>query len=197
MTSFRLLSPRDFRCVPWRNGGGTTMEIATWPPEARAGEFRGRVSIARLDRDGAFSTWPGIDRTFLLLDGAGVVLAHDAGEVALAALHEPYRFSGDRASSCRLVGGPARAFNLMVRRGEAHGEVALAEGASALGGRWRAGVCYAVRGACECLFAGRAPVSVAEGGALVVDEREPETVLHVNPLEQGAVAVVASLTFAA
>lgn len=126
MTSFRLLSPHDFRRVPWRNGGGTTAEIVTWPADAGGDAFAGRVSIANLDRDSVFSAWPGIDRTFVLLDGDGVVLVHDGAEVTLTALHDPYRFSGDRPSSCRLVGGSARAFNLMVRRGEARGEVVVA-----------------------------------------------------------------------
>lgn len=195
MTTCRLHTQHDFRRVPWRNGGGTTAEIATWPADAGGDAFVGRVSIANLDRDSVFSAWPGIDRTFVLLDGDGVVLAHDGAEVTLAALHDPYRFSGDRSSSCRLVGGPARAFNLMVRRGEARGEVVVAGGASAIAGLWRSCVCYAVRGKSECLLAGRAPMSLAEGCAFVVDAREPDAALHVNPLERGAVAIVASLTF--
>lgn len=197
MTSFRLLSQHDFRRVPWRNGAGATAEIATWPTDAAGDRFAGRVSIANLERDGVFSSWPGIDRTFLLLDGDGVVLTHDGAEVTLAALRDPYRFSGDCAPMCRLVGGPARAFNLMIRRGEARGEIMVAGGASAIAGTWRSCVCYAVRGTSECLLSGRAPAPLAEGFAFVVDDRDPDAAMHVNPLERGAVAIVATIAFAA
>lgn len=193
MTSTRLLSPRDFRRVPWRNGGGTTSQIATWPAQVQGDAFAGRVSIAEIDRDGAFSAWPGIDRTLVLLEGDGVVLASDGAEVELRSPLEPYRFPGDAACECRLVGGPARAFNLMVRRGEARGALVVADAAAAIAGEWRFGLCYAARGACECLLAGRAPVTVATGQALVVDGDEPIGALHVNPIDAGAVAIVATI----
>lgn len=197
MTNARLLSPRDFRRMPWRNGGGTTAEIATWPADAGGDAFLGRVSIADIERDGAFSSWPGVDRTLVLFDGAGIVLAQDGAEVELVALNDPYRFPGDRACGCRLVRGPARAFNLMVRRGEARGHVVIADGAKAIAGEWRYGVCFTVRGICECLLAGRAPFPVAAGQALVIDDRESDISMHVNPLEPGGIALVASLDSAA
>jgi environmental stress-induced protein Ves len=193
MTSFRLLSPRDFRRVPWRNGGGTSSEIASWPAHAGGDAFAGRVSIAGIERDGAFSTWPGVDRALVLLDGDGIVLAHDGAKAELRPLDEPYRFPGDHACECRLVGGPARAFNLMVRRGDARGELVVADAAMAIAGAWRIGVCYAARGSCECLLAGRAPVAVGAGHALVVDGAGPIGTLHVNPIDAGAVAVLALL----
>lgn len=193
MTSPRLLSPSDFRRVPWRNGGGATQEIATWPADARADAFAGRVSIAAIDRDGAFSSWPGVDRTFVLLEGDGVVLSHDGVDVVVRALHEPYCFPGDVACDCRLVGRPARAFNLMVRRAGARGELVVADRASAIGAGWRFGVCYAARGSSECLLAGRAPVTIAAGQALVVAADAPGATMHVNPVEPGAVALVAAL----
>lgn len=193
MTTSRLLSPRDYRRMPWRNGGGTTAEIATWPEGVGAHAFAGRVSIADIGRDGAFSAWPGIDRTLVLVEGDGIVLGHDGVEVELAALHEPYRFPGDVACTCRLLRGPARAFNLMVRRGEATAEVVIADGAKVIAGGWRHGLCYAAQGTSECLVAGRAPIPVAPGQALVIDGLDAGASMHVNPLDGGAVAIVVSL----
>ncbi|MEO8487471.1 MAG: HutD family protein [Betaproteobacteria bacterium] len=191
MTAHRLLSPRDFRPMPWRNGGGRTAEIASWPPGDDG--FAWRVSIADIERDGPFSSWPGVDRTFVLLDGEGVVLAHDEVEVRMLLHHEPYRFSGDDACSCRLVGGLARAYNLMVRRDRAHATLVVADGATAIGGPFRFGICYAASGASECLLPGHAPIGLPAGHALVTDGEAPIASMHVNPLESGAVAIVAAL----
>ena len=155
MPAHRLLAPRDFRRMPWKNGAGRTSEIASWPDGA--GAFAGRVSIAEIERDGPFSAWPGVDRTFVLLDGAGVVLTQHGVDSEVSARHEPFRFAGDEAASCRLVAGPARAFNLMVRRGAVRGGVTVADGGSAFAGPFRFGVCYAAQGASECLLPGAAP----------------------------------------
>ena len=193
MTSHRLLSPRDYRRMPWRNGGGRTAEIAAWARGPGAEPFAGRVSIAEIEQDGPFSAWPGIDRTFVLLDGAGVVLTQGGIDVEVVARHEPVRFAGDEASSCRLVDGPARAFNLMVRRGHARGDVVVADGETTIAGPFRFGVCYAAEGASECLLPGRAPIAVAEGHALLVDGEDRLTSMHVNPIDAGAVAIVAAL----
>ncbi len=64
--------------TPWKNGGGTTREIAVRPPGAGMDAFAWRVSVADIVADGPFSAFPGIDRQIALLDGAGVHLqAHD------------------------------------------------------------------------------------------------------------------------
>jgi len=192
MIAHRLLSPRDFRRVSWKNGGGRASEIAVWPgPDDDA--FAWRVAIAEIERDGAFSSYPGVERTFILLDGAGVVLVLDDVEVELLVPHEPFRFSGDAACACRLVGGPARAYNLMVRRDRARGNVVVADGASAIPGPFRFGVCYAASGASECLLPGHAPIGLASGQALVTGGEAAVASMHVNPVEGGAVAIVAAI----
>lgn len=193
MTPHRLLSPRDFRRMPWKNGAGRTAEIARWSRDAGEGDFAWRVSIAEIERDGAFSAWPGVDRTFVLLDGDGVVLVHDDVAVEIRARHEPYRFAGERACTCRLVGGPARAYNLMIRRGRASGALVVADGAAAIAGPFRFGVCYAAEGASECLLPGQAPIALAPGQALVTEGDAPVASMHVNPVDGGAVALVAAL----
>lgn len=193
MTTHRLLSPRDFRRMPWRNGLGHTAEIASCPPDGAGGAFAWRASLADIERDGPFSSFPGVDRTLVVVDGEGVVLTQDDASVELRALGEPFRFDGERGCACRLIGGPARAFNLMVRRGDARGRVVVADGAPVAAGPIRFGVCYAARGASECLLPGRAPIPVESGHALVVDGEAQSTSMHVNPIDPGAVAIVATL----
>ena len=57
----------------------------------------------------------------------------------------------------------------------------------------RFGLCYAAEGASECLLPGRAPIAVAEGNALLIDGEERTVSMHVNPIDAGAVAIVAAL----
>ena len=190
MTAHRLISPREFRRMPWKNGGGHAAEIAAWPDGAHDG-FAWRVAIADIERDGPFSTYAGVDRTFVLLDGEGVVLTHDDVEVALTVPHEPYRFAGEAACRCRLVGGPSRAYNLMVRRDRARGTIVVTDAPYAAPGPFRFGVLYAATGASECLLPAHAPIALAPGAALVTDGAG--ATMHVNPVDGGAVAIVAML----
>jgi hypothetical protein len=192
MTAHRLIAPREFRRVPWKNGGGHAAEIAAWPVGS-PDDFAWRVAIAEIERDGPFSSYPGVDRTFVLLDGDGVVLVHDDIEVTLTVPHEPYRFSGDSACMCRLVGGRTRAYNLMVRRDRARGTLVVSDGAAAVPGPFRFGVCYAASGASECLLPGYAPIALSPGAALVTDGASAVASMHVNPVDGGAVAFVAAL----
>ena len=152
-----------------------------------------RVAIAEIERDGPFSVYPGVDRTFVLLEGEGVVLVHDDVEIALTVPNEPYHFSGDSACKCRLVGGPSRAYNLMVRRDRARGTLVVADRAAAVTGPFRFGVCYAASGASECLLPGHAPIGLAPGTALVTDGASVLASMHVNPVDGGAVAFVAAI----
>ncbi|WP_343655838.1 HutD family protein [Cupriavidus sp.] len=113
--------------TPWKNGGGTTREIAVWPPGAGMDTFDWRVSVADIATDGPFSAFPGIDRQIVLIDGAGVHLqAHDDSFChKLVRVGEPYAFSGDTAIHAALVDGPTRDLNVMTRRGRCRAEVSL------------------------------------------------------------------------
>lgn len=106
--------------MPWRNGGGTTTEIAIVPEGAALGErFLYRVSIADVASDGPFSRFDGYDRHIVLLAGAGMTLDCGAhGRIALAPL-APRSFSGDWDVAGALVAGPVRDFNVIVDRARA------------------------------------------------------------------------------
>lgn len=104
----------DCAALPWRNGGGVTRELLAWPADAPVWEVR--VSVADIDRDGPFSSFPGIDRCFAVLQGAGVELGLPGGLHRQRPTDTPVVFSGDTALDCRLVDGPTRDLNLMGRR---------------------------------------------------------------------------------
>jgi environmental stress-induced protein Ves len=115
LTIVRLLPKHGYRRVRWKNGLGWTSEIAVEPPE---GEWNFRLSIAEVDADSEFSRFPGIDRSLVVLDGAGMVLdVEGQGSATLTADGPPLAFPGDVATSSRLLAGPTRDFNVMTRRG--------------------------------------------------------------------------------
>jgi environmental stress-induced protein Ves len=107
---FAGLSP-----VPWKNGGGSTIEIAIGPPDAGFDDFDWRVSLATIAEDGAFSRFPGVDRTLALVDGHGMTLQID-GEPTLISDAEPViAFDGSSEVQARLNRGPTLDFNVMSR----------------------------------------------------------------------------------
>lgn len=111
--------------MPWKNGGGTTREIAAWPPAAGLEAFDWRLSIADIAADGPFSAFPGIDRQIVLLDGDGVRLRARDGSFdhRLSAVGEPFAFAGEATVDATLLGGPTRDFNVMTRRGRCRASV--------------------------------------------------------------------------
>jgi len=106
--------------MPWKNGGGVTRELLKLPHPSEPSRFLARLSIARVATSGPFSVFPGVDRIIMLLEGEGMALSiAGAPEVVLARRWQPFAFSGDAESHCRLLGGAVRDFNLMVDRATA------------------------------------------------------------------------------
>jgi hypothetical protein len=97
---------------PWRNGGGRTRELLAWPT---ADDWQLRVSVADIEADGPFSAFPDVQRWFAVIEGAGVVLRFADGERRIECGDEPLQFDGAAAPGCRLIVGPTRDLNLMLR----------------------------------------------------------------------------------
>ncbi len=114
----RILRAAGYRVMPWKNGGGTTTEIAVSPDGAGLDDFDWRVSMARVETSGPFSSFAGIDRTLSVLEGEGIVL-DVAGQppARLTTASAPLAFPGDVPTSAALIGGPITDLNVMTRRG--------------------------------------------------------------------------------
>lgn len=113
----RLIRAADHVRMPWKNGGGQTVEIAIWPPSAGLSDFDWRLSMATVATDGPFSLFPGIDRTLAVLEGEGIDLTvGEAPAVRLTPAAAPHSFAGDVAAGATLVSGPITDLNVMTRR---------------------------------------------------------------------------------
>jgi uncharacterized protein len=120
----RILRDTERRDVPWKNGLGTTRDILERPAPGR--EPGHRLSLATIARDAAFSLYPGIDRTIVLADGAGFVLAFADGARAELTPSAPIAsFAGELPAECTLLRGSARALNVMTARAAGNHSVAI------------------------------------------------------------------------
>lgn len=139
--------------VPWKNGGGSTTQIAVFPPDAGFEDFDWRISLATIAEDGAFSAFPGVERTLALVDGHGMTLDID-GEATLLSKADPVAvFDGESRVVAKLNRGASTDFNVMTRLDRCYHQF----GRRALSG--------------ESRFVARAPVTVlflAEGDALEI-----------------------------
>ncbi len=114
----KLLRAEEHRRMPWKNGGGETTEIAVSPPDAGLDDFDWRVSMARVDGTGPFSSFAGVDRTLTVLDGAGLLLSVEGrASVTLTTGSKPLTFAADLPTRAELIDGPINDLNVMTRRG--------------------------------------------------------------------------------
>lgn len=107
---------------PWRNGGGSTRTLLTWPAgSGPAAPWRLRISLADITQDGPFSAFAGVQRWFAVVQGGGVRLRPPAagapGQAALCLRPDslPHHFDGGQPPDCQLLDGPTRDLNLMLR----------------------------------------------------------------------------------
>lgn len=121
--SLRVLRREAHRAMPWKNGGGATLEVASWPPGASLDDFGWRVSFAFVDESGPFSRFPGVDRVIALARGACLVLSVQGLDVPLTPF-TPFAFAGENEVACTVHGSTVD-INLMTRRGYFEGEVAM------------------------------------------------------------------------
>lgn len=121
----------DLAPARWRNGGGTTVEIArggtpAGAPQESAEDWDWRLSIAEVERAGDFSAFEGMDRVLTVIEGELLVLTVDGREHGLER-YRPLRFDGGAPASAALPTGPIRDLNLITRRGACSGYVTILE----------------------------------------------------------------------
>jgi len=112
------------RRVPWKNGLGSTLEIAS--DAASPGEaWTWRLSIADVPARAPFSELPGVDRAIACLEGEGMRLLHEGAWIAVPRAGVAYAFAGEDAVLGDPVGEGVRDVNLMVRRDRWRAEMRL------------------------------------------------------------------------
>lgn len=98
--------------MPWKNGGGVTRELASSPG---TDAFDWRISVADVTGSGDFSTFVGVERTIIQVDGPEMTLTLGTTSHRLVR-YCPFVFDGERPVSCTVPLGPTRDLNVMTRR---------------------------------------------------------------------------------
>jgi uncharacterized protein len=119
----RSIDRASWREQPWKNAGGTTLEIARWPSWSNgaiaidhpvaidASDYDVRVSLAEITTSGPFSTFPGYRRHTFLVGPAPIRL----GDVELVAPGDHMELPGEAAIEATLTAGPTQLLNVLVR----------------------------------------------------------------------------------
>ena len=110
-----LVRSDAMRQMTWANGSGITHEVAICPSGAGFADFDWRISLADISVDGDFSSFVGIDRVLVLIEGEGMNLTLD-GHTRSIEPFSPVHFAGEAVASCILTSGPTRDLNVMYRR---------------------------------------------------------------------------------
>lgn len=120
----RTLERESYRPMPWRNGRGSTLEIAREPTAGE--EFAWRLSLADIERNSEFSAYPGYSRALVLVAGNNLRLRFRGhGHYSLNPAKRGTRFEGDWQTHCAVPKGPCTDLSLIVRKGPAGRKVSV------------------------------------------------------------------------
>jgi environmental stress-induced protein Ves len=163
--------------MPWANGRGTSFEIASDRNES--GEWTWRLAMAPVNEDGAFSRIECVNRFLAVVQGNGMLLSVDRKKLQCQPM-QVVRFRGDAITDAVLTDGPITDINLMIRRKEADGEMAIVSDAQLLIG---ASIVVAVGGSAQ-----------VKCGDSIIDLERHDTILECDAesisLVSGTVCVV-------
>jgi environmental stress-induced protein Ves len=110
----RVLLASERASQPWPNGGGMTRQVAIHPDAASTADFDWRVSIATVDGESKFSSYPGVTRWLMPLALDGLSLRIE-GEVLFLPTREAFAFGGEASVNATKIRSPKLDLNLMVR----------------------------------------------------------------------------------
>jgi environmental stress-induced protein Ves len=127
------LPAAQHRTQPWKNGLGVSYTILDFPVGAGFDAVDWQVGHTGIGADCPFSNLSGLDRQFMVIEGAGVELTcvDESGVPTvnrIDRLNVPFAFRGDWRTTCRLLDGPVKVFNVMTRRGKYSARVDIVSG---------------------------------------------------------------------
>jgi uncharacterized protein len=112
-SSLGIVRSGDREAMPWRNGRGSTREIARRLLGVRGPGFVWRVSVAELVGDCELAPFPGVERSATLIDGGGLALVV-AGDTHGVGPYETVRFDAATETWARLTHGAVRILTVMT-----------------------------------------------------------------------------------
>ena len=115
--------------MPWANGRGTSYEIAS--NRNSEGLWTWRLAMAPVNEDGPFSRIECVNRSLVVVEGAGMKLLVDRKNVQCEPL-QVVQFRGEAVTEASLIDGPILDINLMVRRNDAIGTMQIIDHAEQL-----------------------------------------------------------------
>lgn len=190
--SLRHLPRAGFTSKPWKNGLGTTHDIAILPDGADHSGFDLRFALSPITADGVFSAFPGAERVITLITGASLDLEFADGTRHLSP-DQSLRFDTGLTPMGRPALGGVEVVNVMANSTTWH--IASCEICAtqrlALGG-----------GEMAFVFASHAPLSLHLGdesadlsradaalaagpGVLEIDATEKTLLAHLKPKTGG------------
>jgi uncharacterized protein len=173
------LDPASYRHVPWKNGGGVTIDIAvTMLPGFAPGSWEGivwRFSRTAIVTPGPFSDLSGYDRRLALVSGQGLVLGTPVGEIDVRQPFRPVRFAGETSIVSRLEAGPVEVVNLIGDRSRVSIDLSCLSDGATISCPAGVHIIYAAAGSCELSINGNA-CEIAADHATRIDAGDSFTV---------------------
>jgi len=170
----RIIRLSEYRRMPWKNGGGETIEIAVSPAGAGLDDFEWRVSMAHVATSGPFSRFPGVDRTLAVLAGKGIRLRIGGrGAVSLGRDTTPFAFPGDDLTEAELIDGAIDDLNVMTRRAGHRHRLRRLTSASPMGLEREGDLLLVLAlGAAARMRTGRGEYGLTAGDTILIDETD-------------------------
>ena len=189
ISTYRLLKADQRAVVPWKNGGGTTTELAQGLARASDQEWSWRISLADVEQSGPFSIFAGIDRITCVVEGDGMDLSHDDGSLIALEPNQPVAYDGGTTVVGVLRKTPIRNFNVMVDRRFLRATVTIVQGPNALSVQTERGktlFIHMLQGQCSVTPANRSADTLSTFESLIV-EAFGEVAVRVEPMARAAI----------
>ena len=170
----QLIQYASLRPAPWKNGGGSTTEIAVAPSGAGIDDFDWRISLATISQSGPFSSFPGIDRSLALVAGDGVLLDFGDERFVLSPSEPLIEFPGEDEVHATVNDGVTTDFNVMTRRGRCRHrlEPVVVQGAQTLKRRSGTTLLFLADGESLTLSSARERIAMVRYDAVVLEADE-------------------------
>jgi environmental stress-induced protein Ves len=118
----KIIRYSELVVIPWKNGAGVRRDLLSGELSEPQGSITANstwmLSLADLNQDAPFSSYPGVSRWFMPIGDGRLTLVFKVGEanhpVALNGTSEAHFFSGDDELTMLLHDGPMKALNVMT-----------------------------------------------------------------------------------